>query len=61
MALRTVPCGNDCGQLAYSPDGQEAVCPACERELREGDRFEVVRLFEPGPEQMPGQIGMELL
>jgi hypothetical protein len=53
----TWECARGCGQrLGVEPDGA-AVCPAC-RALEAMPQGEAVRLFEPAPAQLAGQLGL---
>jgi hypothetical protein len=63
MITRTTRCENGCGQLAHSPEGLPAICPACTAELaaeraREFS-YERLNLFTPAPAPMAGQTTME--
>lgn len=62
-ATRTIQCEVGCGQLAHSPDGRPAICPACTAELEHEHAleyaYEVTRLFTPAPAPMAGQTSLE--
>lgn len=57
MSFTVLPCSRGCGQLVPALDLERpypVVCSPC-RELERQPQGERVKLFEPAPEQLPGQ------